>query len=82
MLCKEILAVEIVVNNVVTVCYQTHVASPEAEFNVLSADMTLPFILGRERRLAAVSCKWAGKGTQRRRNDCFPGFWLADTAFS
>lgn len=45
MLCEEIFAIEVIVDNVVRVCWWTHVTSPEAELDVLGANMTLPFIL-------------------------------------
>ena len=44
-LCEEILAIEVVVDDFVRVCWWTHVASPEAELDVLGAYMTLPFVL-------------------------------------
>lgn len=51
---EEVLAVEVVVDWVLWVPWQAHVAAPETELDVLSADVPFPFILRRKSRAAAV----------------------------
>jgi hypothetical protein len=65
MLCKKVLAVEVVVVEGVLVVRVdgsgAEVAAPEAKLDVLGADMALPLVLGGEGGLAAVGCEGAGK---------------------
>jgi hypothetical protein len=60
---KEVLAVEVVVVDGVFVVRvdggDAKIAAPEAELDVLGADVALPLVLGGEGRLAAVGCEGA-----------------------
>lgn len=62
-LCVKVLAVEVVEVEVLVVFGvgggRTEVAAPVEEFNVLRADVALPFVFGGEGGVAAVGCEGA-----------------------
>jgi hypothetical protein len=62
---KEVLTIEVVVVEGVLVVRvdgsDAEVAAPEAELDMLGADVALPLVLGREGGLATVGCEGAGK---------------------
>jgi hypothetical protein len=64
---KQILAIKVIEDWVIKPWRRiAHVATPEAELDMLRADMTLPFILGREGRVAIVLGEAARERTSGR----------------
>ena len=62
---EQVFAVEVVeVDSLVILCvdgWRTKIATPVAELDVLGADVSLPFVLGNECRVASIRSKRTGK---------------------
>merc|ERR1711981_320916 len=54
MLCEEVFAIEVVVGGVCWIAVTTHIATPKAKLDMLSADVSLPLILRCESSAASV----------------------------
>lgn len=83
MLSEQILSIEVVIHRMVdTRRRRTHVAPPKAELDMLSADVTLPFVFGSERRAAIVLRKAAWKrACTWSRNSVFSWPWRGRNRF-